>query len=188
VQGRAPGGRQPAHQENIGDIFSKPSTQDQIKAQVAIFAAVGIGIGFAVFVYYNSISTGVGGFGAAISAASFGPSLAVAGPVLAGALGIYTTQRLAGEESDQLIFATVGVGAYLGHVALVLLSTMLAFVAVGASGGWGTVFGAALVGGIGAAIAGVVASYAVLNFDGSRARQPAGTTRGQQPQQQQYQQ
>lgn len=149
----------PAQQESITDIFSKPNTKNQLKAVVVLYAAVGVGIGISVFMLMQSVQSG--GFGGSIIGFAGVVSAAVVGPALGGPIGLHVTSTLRGEEKTDMIFATAGVGAFGGHVLMLIIASIIIFTAASStSGSLGEVFVPIIIGGLGAAVAAVGSAYA----------------------------
>lgn len=174
-QGAPPQGGQPAggYQqgppgESIGDIFSKPTTVDQIKMTVAVFALAGVAVGFAGFIIGSQISFGGGQFSSGSDYGSFAVAAAmVAGPLLAVPLSLRVVDAIGSSEPDEQVFATAAVSGLAGNIVLQLIAYI--FTLVGSDQldnliEFGDMFIVAIVGGIGAAIAAAGVCWAVLNL------------------------
>jgi|GEM_PF-2052751 len=165
-QGRAPRG------ESVGDIFSKPSTLEQIKVTVAVFALAGVAVGFAGFITASQLSSGSGQFSTDYGPYAVAAILAV-GPLLAVPLGLRVIDALATTVPDQQAFATAAVGALAGNIVMQLIAyvfTLIGSDVLDDAIEFGDMFIIAIVGGIGAAIAAAGVGYVLLNLGGGGQR------------------
>ncbi|WP_436907125.1 hypothetical protein [Halosimplex marinum] len=162
----APGdGREP-----LTAVLSKRTTKSQIRVALLYYAAIGAGIGLSL---YSAASTLGGGLvGSAmrrfVTAGGLVSALAI-GPAVGGPLGFHVARQLGDEETDRQLYATAGLGAFGGHVVMVVL--VVVFIGLGTSGGGGfdvdQILVPVTVGGLGAAVAAIGAAYATLNDDGA---------------------
>lgn len=148
----------------VGDIFNRPTTMNEIKLGIVVFAAVSLGLGLSGFglSLASNPGGGVSPFGASVLILL---GAIVLSPLLASILALRIADQLDDEPQNMVLStaATVGFGgtivAWFIAIIFVLLST---------SGPGGVDFVQLLLGmileGIGVAVAGVVAAWATLNF------------------------
>lgn len=161
------GYQQGGYQESVTDIFSKPTTMEQIKMTVVFYALAGVAIGFAGFITGTQVSVG-GGFG---SSQSLGYVAAMAamlsGPILSVPFALRIVDALQGVEAEQQIFATAAASTFAGTLVVTFLSYM--FTLIGTDNmddvvEFGDMFIIAIVAGIGSALAAAGVGYAVFNL------------------------
>lgn len=150
----------PTLQDEVGEIFQKESTINQIKSTLVIFFSTGLGIGLAGFAIIGSSEI------RGILAATSIVALALLGPVL----GVFTGTRIGSalsDESPTQAYATTAVSAIAGHVLYFVVAFILIAANTATSLAVSDFLAPILIGAIGTAIAGSAAVYTVQELDGA---------------------
>lgn len=148
----------PTVQDEVGEIFRKESTINQIKSTLVIFFSTGLGIGLAGFAIIGSSE--IRGLLAATSIIA----LALIGPVL----GVLTGTRIGSALSDEpptQAYATTAVSAIAGHILYFIVAFILIAANTAASLAVSDFLAPILIGAIGTAIAGSAAAYTVQELN-----------------------
>jgi len=156
-QGRAPAG------QSVGDIFSKPSTMNQIQAGIVFYALAGLGTAIGGFLFVNQYVSGQG-FGAqSFGAFTVFSAAFILGPLLAVPVGFRIVDGLAGAEQDSQIYATAAVATLVGNIVFMLLFRIVIALELNGDIQFGELLISSIGGGIGAAIVAAGVAYLVLN-------------------------
>ncbi|NGM68550.1 hypothetical protein G6M89_05905 [Natronolimnobius sp. AArcel1] len=153
--------------ESVTDIINKESTKTQLMVIVGVFAGVGIGMGITGYFTFDMFASGEEGVdamtGAIIGIAAF-MGVAIATPILGALLAVRASSVLQSEPDNQ-VFATVGAGAFVGHVLAFILASFIITQQLGEGSGFefGEMIVDTVLAAVGAALASVVAVYLVRN-------------------------
>lgn len=118
--------------EPVTDIHARPDTKPLLFQTIAIFGAVGIGYGLFGYFAVDAFVGGddlLGGIGGIVSAFVVILIASLAGPVISIITTIRTNGLLA-YLKDDLVFATAGVGAAIGQLALLAITILFSTAAL----------------------------------------------------------
>ncbi len=137
-QGAPPGGYQRG--PGVGDIFSIPETQTEIKVGLVLNLLLSIGFGIAAFGLSTAPAETFGGFIAV--ATNLGVSTGILALLVIGApiIGLGVGLRQSGtleEQTGSILYANAAVTALIGVLILLILSTVFGLLATGESGAIG---------------------------------------------------
>lgn len=154
-------------ERGIGDILGEEVAQQYVKYNVGVFGAIGVGFGLAL-VLMDALAGAESTLGGAMgSAAALGLFIALfLTPAIAGITGTLTSLHY--DDEEKAVASVAAAGAFLGYVAVLVLTIVTASVIGDGGGGGSSAFTdslAPLIGyGIGVAAAGAIGAVVTERF------------------------
>lgn len=147
---------------SLRDAVSKPVAQRQLKKIVGTYAVAGLGVGASILLLTASPDGGTvarrGGLGLGLLTSAL-----VFGPVVGCLQGQRTADALADSVGEVTVFSTAGIGAGVGHVAMVTLASLATAASTTGGGEFvGTLLLPLAISGVGSAVAGAGGVWTAL--------------------------
>lgn len=164
----------PTPTDSVTDVVSREDTLNVIKRGGVAYVAAGLGIGISGWTIMNAVTGGEENLGTAIVGAVLALASMMALSLIGASSGLFTAfyvrDELDEDVPENLRYATAGLTAFIGHLAILVLGftiTMAGFSSSGSESGGSPGVGDYLfpivVGAVGAAIVAAGAVYALEN-------------------------
>jgi len=127
------------HQTRIAEILSQPTTREQLRYIITLYAIVSVGLGLVGAIGIELITGGESGMGSQLPGGLFSLLALVvtllAGPIVAAVSGLHIAERM--HQADRTAHITSFVSNTATHLAMVMLAVILLIVFAGSGSNGG---------------------------------------------------